>query len=142
MSDDEPDVTDETDEEAPQPELCYLCGAVVDDSTEWCAIVPDSSSIHAVDPKLDGKRMVVGCTKEHLAELVEQYKQRPFVDAELWAGKIARVMQQHPEGVSDKEMSRETGLKPAQIELGVLWQNLEFLRWRQEFGDDDPESSS
>lgn len=41
----------------------------------------------------DGKRMVVGCTEEHLAELVEQYKHRPFVEPQLWAGKIARALQ-------------------------------------------------
>lgn len=36
----------------------------------------------------------------------------------------------------------ETGLAPDQIEARVTWQNLEFLRWRQQFGDDGPESSS
>jgi hypothetical protein len=65
------------------------------------------------------------------------------LDAELWAGKIARAMQQHPGGISEEAMSRETGLTPAQIELGVLWQNLGFLRWQQQFGgnDDGPGSA-
>lgn len=27
-----------------------------------------------------------------MPELKRQYRERPFVDAELWAGKIARVM--------------------------------------------------
>lgn len=65
----------------------------MDAGTERYAIVPDSSSIHAVDPRFDGKRMVVACTKEHLAALVKEYRQRPFADAELWAGEIARAIE-------------------------------------------------
>ncbi|UQW99267.1 hypothetical protein [Streptomyces sp. RerS4] len=76
------------DEDEALPELCDLCGAVVAGSTELYAVVPESSAVHSVDPRLDGKRMVVGCSREHLAELVEQYKNRPFIDAELWAGKV------------------------------------------------------
>jgi hypothetical protein len=130
------------DEEEAQPELCDLCGTVVSDSTECYALVPDSSSIHAVDPKFDGKRMIVGCSREHLAELVEQYKQRPFVDAELWAGKIGRAIEAHGGRISPEELAEETGLTEAQIELGVLWQNLGALRWHQRFGKGDgPESA-
>lgn len=83
------------------------------------------------------ERMVVGCTQEHLKELVEQYKRRPFVDAGPWAGKIGRAMQQHPDGIDEEDLARETGLSPEQIELAVLWQNLEFLRWREQFGQGD-----
>ena len=86
---------------------------------------------------MDGKRMVVGCTQEHLRELVEQYKRRPFVDAELWVGKIDRVMQQHPEGISEEDLAEATGLDLGQIEAGVMWKNLEFLRWRRQFGETD-----
>jgi hypothetical protein len=74
------------------PELCDLCGAVVGDETELYALVPDSSAIHAHDPKFDGKRLVA-CTDEHLRQLVEQYHRRPFIDAELWAGKIYRAVE-------------------------------------------------
>lgn len=42
----------------PQPELCDLCGTVVSDSTEWYALVPDSSSIHAVDAKIVPRHVV------------------------------------------------------------------------------------
>ncbi|MFI5752434.1 hypothetical protein ACIBBE_42810 [Streptomyces sp. NPDC051644] len=132
---------DDGDEDEAHPGLCDLCGAVVSDSTEWYAVVKDSSAIHAVDATFDGKRMVVGCSREHLAELVEQYKRRPFTDAELWAGKIGRVMQQHPDGISENDLAEETGLDPGQIELGVLWQNVDFLRWNARFGKrDGPES--
>ncbi|NUK86153.1 hypothetical protein [Streptomyces lunaelactis] len=47
------------------------------------------------------------CSREHLAELVEQHKRRPFVDAELWAGKIARVKDQHPDGRSAEALTSE-----------------------------------
>ncbi|MGW3867247.1 hypothetical protein ACWEDZ_38185, partial [Streptomyces sp. NPDC005047] len=41
------------DEGEAEPKLCDLCVAMVVDSTELYAGVPDSLSIHAVDPKLD-----------------------------------------------------------------------------------------
>ncbi len=131
MADSEPDAVGE--DEA-QPELCDRCGAVIDDGSELYAVVRDSSVVHAHDPKLDGGRMIVACSREHLRDLQEQYRQRPFVDAELWAGKIYRAMDEHPAGMSEEELVEATGLTPAQIELGVLWQNLGALRWHQRFG--------
>jgi len=53
------------------------------------------------------------------------------VDAELWAGNIGRVMDQHFDGISEEDLAAGTGLTPEQIELGVLWQNLD---WHQRFG--------
>ncbi|MCL3999049.1 hypothetical protein [Streptomyces lavenduligriseus] len=131
MTDSEPDVVGEDDA---QPELCDRCGAVIDDGSELYAVVRDSSVVHAHDPKLDGGRMIVACSREHLRDLQEQYRQRPFVDAELWAGKIYRAMDEHPAGMSEEELVEATGLTPAQIELGVLWQNLGALRWHQRSG--------
>ncbi|MEU6184189.1 hypothetical protein [Streptomyces coeruleorubidus] len=115
------------EDEAAEPELCDWCGAVIEDGSELYAIVWDSSVVHAHDPRYDGARMVVGCAREHLQLVQEQYRQRPFVDAELWAGKIERVLDKHPEGISQEELCRLTGLNPAQIELGVLWQDVHFL---------------
>lgn len=133
---------DVQDEDEVLPELCDLCGTAVSNESEIYALVPDSSAIHAHDPKFDGKRMVVACSREHLAELVEQYKHRPFIDAELWAGKIYRAMEEHPDGISSEALAEETGLDQAQIELGVLWQNMGALRWHQQYGqgqDEGPE---
>jgi hypothetical protein len=131
--DEKPDIGEETG-----PELCDLCGAVVADSTELYALVPDSSAVHAVDPKFDGKRMVVGCSREHLTELVEQYKRRPFVDEELWAGKIVRAMRKYPERrISEQDLARETGLAPDQVERAVDWQNAQVREWREKYGRDD-----
>jgi hypothetical protein len=120
-------------------DLCDLCGTLVWDSTEWNALVRDSSAVHPVDANFDGKRLVVGCSREHLAELVEQYKRRPFMYAELWAGKITRALRQHPKGISEEELARETGLSPDEIRHGVTWQNAELQRWLEQ---SDPERGS
>ena len=116
------------------PELCDLCGAVVRDDNELYALVPDSSVTNRADPAHDGTRFLVACTREHLHTLVAQYKARPFTDAELWAGKIGRALGDHPEGLSDEALAQATGLTPAEVELGVLWQNLGALRWHERFG--------
>lgn len=43
-------------------------------------------------------------------------------------------MFRYPEGISAQTLVEESGLDPAQIELGVTWQNLGALRWHQRFG--------
>ncbi|KUN89898.1 hypothetical protein AQJ66_02185 [Streptomyces bungoensis] len=74
--------------------------------------------------------------------LVDVYRQRPFVDAELWAGKIGRAIEAHRGRISPKELAKETGLTQEQIELGESWQSLDALRWHRRFGKaDGPESS-
>ncbi|MFB9573690.1 hypothetical protein [Streptomyces yanii] len=40
----------------------------------------------------------MACTPEHGRQLIEQYQARPFVEPELWAGKVGRALLQHPEG--------------------------------------------
>ncbi|MFE6130515.1 hypothetical protein ACFQ6Q_20010 [Streptomyces sp. NPDC056437] len=90
------------------------------------AVVRDSSAIHRHDPWQDGKRRVVACSPEHLEELVERYGRRPFEEAELWAGRIARVTAMHCTGLSPEALARETGLTMSRLELGVLWQNEHF----------------
>ncbi|MFE1856395.1 hypothetical protein [Streptomyces sp. NPDC059489] len=102
------------------------------------AFVPDSSAIYWHDPKMDGRRMVMTCSVEHLEQLVEEYRRRPFVDAELWAGKMARAMFWHSGEVSEDELFAETGLSPEQIEQAVTWHNLEVERRGQLRRGDDP----
>lgn len=128
------DEGEEPNEEEPLPELCDLCGAVISDRTEAYALVPDSSAVHARDPKLNGRRLITACSAEHLAALQEQYRQRPFVSEELWAGQIARALEHNPEGLSRERLSEETGLNPRQIERALAWKNQQYLRWREEFG--------
>lgn len=92
-------------EEEDQPDLCDVCGALVLDSSQWHALVRDSSTVHAVDPTCDGQRKVIGYSLEHLAELIDQYTRRRFVDAELRAGKVARALWQHPKGPASRSWS-------------------------------------
>lgn len=114
------------------PELCDVCGAVMTaDDEELYVRMPDSLSVHAVDAEFDGKRMIVACSREHLARLVEQYKRRPFVVEELWPGKIGRVRETHPDGISAEVLAEETGLDPDQIERAVAWNNEPFRRRRR-----------
>ncbi|MGW0825288.1 hypothetical protein [Streptomyces sp. NPDC002845] len=74
--------------------------------------------------------------------IVDQYKHRPFIEPQFWAGKIARALQKHGGRLSEEDLAEETGLTPEQIEAGVTWQSLEYLRWREQFGDDGPGASS
>jgi hypothetical protein len=64
-------------------ELCDLCGAVISVGSVNYAFVPDSSAIYWHQPRMDGRRMVMACSVEHLDQLTEEYKRRPFVEAEL-----------------------------------------------------------
>ncbi len=129
---------DEVGDIAP-PELCAVCRAVILDKSEVYDLVPDSSAIHAREAMFDGKRVVVACSREHLAELREKYRDKPFVDEELWTGKIVRSMQAHPEGMDQAALARETGLTPEQIEQAIGWQNARFRNWaaRRSKGEDD-----
>ncbi|MGN5381163.1 hypothetical protein ACQ4WX_40585 [Streptomyces lasalocidi] len=119
------------------PELCGLCGEEISGQAEVHAAVPDSSVIHGYDPKMDGKRWLTACSREHLAALVDVYAQRPFVDAELWAGKIGRAVEAHRGRISPEELAEETGLTQAQVEVGQSWQELDALRWHRRFGTAD-----
>ncbi|MFI5615793.1 hypothetical protein [Amycolatopsis sp. NPDC051903] len=88
------------------------------------ALVPDSSAIHAHDANFDGVRMVSGCTDEHLQQLVKQYRKRPFVDAELWAGKVQRaVLANTTRRIDDDALVEMTGLAVEQIHAGIDWHN-------------------
>ncbi|MGC5041577.1 hypothetical protein ACPXCS_39295 [Streptomyces sp. DT190] len=79
--------------------------------------------------------MIVACSPEHLDELIAQCKRRPFVEDELWAGKIDRVMQQHPEGISAEALAEEVGLSVTQVGAAVRWRNRESLRRQTELGE-------
>ncbi|NKQ59210.1 hypothetical protein HFP15_40865 [Amycolatopsis sp. K13G38] len=118
------------------PELCDFCGTVVSEETELYAFVPDSSAIHGQDAKFDGKRLVSACTDDHLHRLVEQYRRRPFIDAELWAGKVFRAVDSHRgRRIDDDTLVGLTGLTVHQIHAGIAWHN-ERARAVHEHGDD------
>ncbi|MFD3441660.1 hypothetical protein ACFWU3_29625 [Streptomyces sp. NPDC058685] len=116
------------------PERCGLCGVLMPGESVPSAVVRDSSAIHVHDPWLDGRHRVVACSPEHLEELVDRYGRRPFENAELWAGKIARVIATHPTCLSVEELAYETGLTVSQVDLGALWQNEHVQRHRPQPG--------
>ncbi|MFD7610718.1 hypothetical protein [Streptomyces sp. NPDC059828] len=63
----------------------------------------------------------MACSPEHLAELVKTAGARPFLEAELWAGKIDRVLAAHPQGLSLYALALKTGLTQDQIAQAALW---------------------
>ncbi|MER5438170.1 hypothetical protein [Streptomyces sp. NPDC002790] len=114
------------------PDLCDLCGVVIADGGEVYGLVPDSSAVHAGRRGQDGLRLVCACSPGHLELLDEQYRQRPFVGEELWAGRIVRVMDGHPGGeLSRGQLAYPAGLLPGQIAMAVAWFN---ARARERFG--------
>ncbi len=104
-----------------------ICG-----SEAFCAVVRDSSAIHIDTPAFDGRRFVTACSSGHLLELQEQYRQRPFVDEELWVGKLARAMDGCPDGLNPRTLAEATGLTAQQVEAAITWQNERFRCWRAE----------
>ncbi|MGY5124258.1 hypothetical protein [Streptomyces nigrescens] len=96
-------------------------------ATQVCSLVPDSSFLHPYDPDLDGLRRLAACGPEHLSKLQQQYRERPFVKEELWAGKIARALRNQPD-LDEEELADVTGLNFLQIERSLTWESECFLR--------------
>jgi len=69
-------MVDDSGSTASVSEICDHCGAVVNDETGLYTLVPDSSKVHPNNPRYDGKRLVVACGAEHLAELQAEYDVR------------------------------------------------------------------
>ncbi|MFD3849352.1 hypothetical protein ACFWVB_26095 [Streptomyces microflavus] len=101
-------------------ERCGLCGVLLPGESVPNALVRDSSAFCAQDPARDGKRRVVACSPEHLTELIEMHARKPFMEAELWAGKIARVMDDDPRA-DVQALSESTGLTPSHVQRGLSW---------------------
>lgn len=105
-------------------ELCGSCGVVVGGDDTLYAFVPDSSVIHGSDPKFDGNRLLTACSPEHLDDLVKQYADRPFVEAEQWSGKVERAIVNNPgRRIDDAALAELTGLTGQQIHQGITWHN-------------------
>ncbi|MFJ9850381.1 hypothetical protein [Streptomyces sp. NPDC101150] len=119
------------------PGLCDLCGEPIPPQSQLFSLVPDSSVTHPSDPGQDGQRLLAACSSEHLAELQQQYRQRPYVNEELWAGKIARALRAHPEGLDEDQLAQATGLNFVQIEHTLSWESECFLRRQTPPGEHD-----
>ncbi|MFB6437084.1 hypothetical protein ACFCVY_09905 [Streptomyces sp. NPDC056411] len=129
--------SDETAVPESDPGLCDLCGGFIPSDLQIFSLVPDSSVIHPDDPGQDGQRLLAACSPEHLAELQQQYRQRPYVNEELWSGKIARALRAHPEGLDEEQLVHATGLNFIQIEHTLSWESERFLCHQIGEGEDE-----
>ncbi|MEU8511039.1 hypothetical protein AB0C76_05545 [Kitasatospora sp. NPDC048722] len=135
MEDIGPPADDRSDGTPETLDLCDLCGQAVPADDLLCALVPDSSALHVRDPDLDGKRALTACTVDHLADLIEQYRRRPFVLEEQWAGKVCRALAEYDEPVPLRTVAALSGLSEEQAEQGVEWHNARAREWRARYGD-------
>ncbi|ORT53969.1 hypothetical protein [Streptomyces sp. CB03238] len=91
--------------------------------------MPDSSAVYVYDMGYDGRRFLTACSPEHLTVLCQRYGGRPFVEEELWVGKIARVFDEHPEELRIDHLAEATGLTVPQVRRALEWQNERFALW-------------
>ncbi|MFF3728393.1 hypothetical protein ACFYYM_39255 [Streptomyces erythrochromogenes] len=104
-----------------QPEICEVCRQTITPGQGVRANIRDSSFAHPVDHHRDGMRRLHACTPDHLLELQQGYRGRPFTDEELWAAKIERVMMRYPQGTSLENLAIESGLSLFQLEAASRW---------------------
>jgi hypothetical protein len=105
----------------PARDRCGVCGRSVS-ADGIREVVPDSSYLHPSDAAQDGQRPLVACDKDHFDEIAASYRERLYVDEELWAGKVSRAVQQAwPGGVWGEELERATGLTGQQIVSAAEW---------------------
>ncbi|MFF2350960.1 hypothetical protein ACFVVL_14375 [Kitasatospora sp. NPDC058115] len=116
-------------------DLCDHCGRVLHDEELLGALVPDSSAVHAHDPGLDGRRVVTACSSDHLAALIAEYRNRPFVHEEQWAAKVCRTLADCDEPVPLGLVAALSGLSEHQAQRGVDWHNARAREWRARYGE-------
>lgn len=121
-------------EDADTLDLCDQCGRAVDQDDLLSALVPDSSVVDATDPELDGERVLLACSPEHLSALIEEYRRRPFVPEEQWAAKVCRTLLGHDEPVPLDLIAEQSGLSVPEAEAGVEWHNERAREWRERYG--------
>ncbi|MEU9048562.1 MULTISPECIES: hypothetical protein [unclassified Kitasatospora] len=125
---------DPAGDDADQLDLCDHCGLAVASADLLGALVPDSSALHPTDPDLDGKRILMACSVDHLAALIEDYRHRPFVQEEQWAGKVCRAIADSDEPVPISVVARLSGLSEHQAVQGVEWHNARAREWQKRYG--------
>ncbi|MFJ8781822.1 hypothetical protein [Streptomyces sp. NPDC102476] len=116
--------------------LCDLCAIALPADETVCAYVPDSSAAHPTHDWLDGLRLLTACGEPHLERLREEYRQRPFVQEELWAAKIEQVLTGCPPTLTLVQLACRTGLHEPEIRRAVAWHN----QRRQEARKEQPET--
>ncbi|MFE2278668.1 hypothetical protein ACFXAE_15750 [Streptomyces sp. NPDC059454] len=104
-------------------ELCDLCARTFPAGEAVSGYVPDSSSAHPTDDWCDGLRRVTACGEAHLDAIREMYRRRPFVQEELWAAKITRVLTSGPPALTMERLACRTGLHEPDIRRAIAWHN-------------------
>ncbi|MFQ6148094.1 hypothetical protein ACLMNJ_34365 [Streptomyces seoulensis] len=104
-------------------ELCDLCAATFPADRAVRGYVPDSSAAHPTDDWLDGLRPVTACGEAHFAVVRESYRLRPFVQEELWAAKIERVLTAGAPVLTMDQLGCRTGLHDPEIRRAIAWHN-------------------
>ncbi|WP_328773618.1 hypothetical protein [Streptomyces sp. NBC_00286] len=104
-------------------ELCDLCGDVFPASDAVSGYVPDSSATHATNDWFDGLRHVTACRDVHFDAIRETYRRRPFIEEELWAAKITRVLASGPPVLTMEQLACLTGLHEPEIRRAIAWHN-------------------
>ncbi|MFJ6378403.1 hypothetical protein ACIQI7_00135 [Kitasatospora sp. NPDC092039] len=135
MEDIGPAADDSAADDTEALDLCDHCGRVVATADLLGALVPDSSALHSTQSALDGKRLVLACCADHLAALIADYRHRPFVPEEQWAGKVCRAIADYEDPVPLSVVARLTGLSEQQAVEGVEWHNARAREWRRHYGD-------
>lgn len=109
---------------APSPlELCDLCGSTFPAEETARCWVPDSSAVRAGREWFDGLRLLTACGADHLTELRDRYRRRPFVQEELWAAKIDQVLSTGAATTTLEQLACRTGLHLPEIRRAVAWRN-------------------
>ena len=127
--------------DVPHPAVCDLCRTPLGSASEIFSVVPDSSFLHPCDPDRDGLRRVAACSPEHLGEIQQHYRRRPFVKQELWAGKIARALTSQPD-LDEQALVEATGLNLIQIQNSLVWESERSLQEASGEGDEDPDGGA
>ncbi|MFG2915166.1 hypothetical protein ACGF0D_20070 [Kitasatospora sp. NPDC048298] len=134
MEDIGPPPEDPAAADADSLDLCDQCGRAVARTELLGALVPDSSALHSTEPELDGKRVVLACSAEHLTTLIADYRHRPFVPEEQWAAKVCRTLAECDEPLPLSVVARLSGLSERQAMEGVEWHNARAREWRRRYG--------
>ncbi|MEW2253311.1 hypothetical protein ACFW6K_32485 [Streptomyces sp. NPDC058733] len=113
-------------------ELCDRCGTAFPEADAVTGYVADSSCAQPLRPWFDGMRRITACCAAHYESVRDEYRLRPFVEEELWAAKIERVLRDGAPVCTLEELGRRTGLDEPDIHRAVAWHNDRLRRMREE----------
>jgi hypothetical protein len=108
--------------------LCDICARTICDGTEQYATVPDSSAVRPAQSFLDGQRQLTACCAAHLDELIDQYRARPYDEAELWAQIVTRAQRRMGHEADIDDLAFMTGLTIVQLMRALRWQSI-WMQW-------------